>query len=230
MIQLQQDIDRSTSRVITKLASRLLALTTVRVGVIIGARWEEFEGIDWRCPDTSAPGAVWSIPAARMKLSVEDKSNEGFGHDVPLAPQAVAVLRTLRLFSGARELVFPSDKSWREPMSDSAISTMYKRVCGGAYRNRMVPHGWRAAFSTIMNERAAELERDGDRLIIDMILAHVPAGISASEWAYNRARYRKPRAELLRIWANMISCDLIEPMSLIGECSEPGLPPSRDGR
>jgi len=71
-------------------------------------------------------------------------------------------------------------------MSDAAISTMYKRLRAGAYRKRMVPHGWRASFSTIMNERAAELERDGDRVIIDMILAHVPAGISASEWAYNR--------------------------------------------
>jgi integrase len=229
LIQLQQDIDKSTSRVLTKLASRLLALTTVRVGVVIGARWDEFEGIDWKRPDAPAADAMWNIPAARMKLSVEDKGNEGFGHDVPLAPQAVAVLHALRLFSGARELVFPSDKRWREPMSDSAISTMYKRVRAGAYRNRMVPHGWRAAFSTIMNERAAELERDGDRLIIDMILAHVPAGVSASEWAYNRARYRKPRGELLRAWANMISRDLADPISLFQEVRVPLVLTSRNG-
>jgi integrase len=230
LIRLQQDIDNSTSRVMTKLASRLLALTTVRVGVIVGARWEEFEGIDWDRPDAPVSDATWRVPAARMKLSVEDKGNDGFGHDVPLAPQAVAVLRALRLFSGFRDLVFPNDKRWREPMSDAAISTMYKRLRAGVYRHKMVPHGWRAAFSTVMNERAAELERDGDRLIIDMILAHVPAGISASEWAYNRARYRKPRAELLQVWADIICEGLKEPMSLIG--ADEGrvfVPSSRNG-
>lgn len=230
LVQLQHDIDNSTSRVITKLASRLLALTTVRVGVVVAARWDEFDGIDWERPEVPVVDPTWRIPAARMKLSVEDKGNDGFGHDVPLAPQAIAVLRALRLFSGFRDLVFPSDKRWQEPMSDAAISTMYKRLRAGAYRKRMVPHGWRAAFSTIMNERAAELERDGDRLIIDMILAHVPPGVSASEWAYNRARYRKPRGDLLLTWANTISDGLREPMSLLGanEGREP-IPSSRNG-
>lgn len=229
LIRLQQDVDNSTSRVITKLASRLLALTTLRIGVVIGARWDEFDGIDWARPDTRAPDATWRIPAARMKLTVEDKSNDAFGHDVPLSPQAVAVLRAIRVMSGFRDLLFPSDKNWREPMSDAAVSTMYKRIRGGAYRSRMVPHGWRAAFSTIMNERAAELERDGDRLVIDMVLAHVPAGISASEWAYNRARYRKPRAALLRTWADVICEGVGAPNRLLGITDGTGLPNSRNG-
>jgi hypothetical protein len=81
----------------------------------------------------------------------------------------------------------------------------------------MVPHGWRTAFSTIMNERAAELERDGDRAVIDMILAHVPEGMSASEWAYNRARYLKPRTVLLQVWADIISEGLPEPKTLFSQ-------------
>lgn len=187
-LQLQEDVDHARSRVVTKLASRFLALAVVRTGVLLGATWTEFEGIDWSDPDAPAPDAIWRIPAARMKLLVEDKRNEAFGHDVWLAPQAVEVLRALRVVTGFRSLAFPGDKSWRVPMSDSAVSTMYKRMRGGAYKGRMVPHGWRAAFSTVMNERAAELERDGDRAIIDMILAHVPPGMSASVCAYNRAR------------------------------------------
>lgn len=58
---------------------------------------------------------------------------------------------------------------------------MYKRLVGGKFKGRMVPHGWRSALSTTLNERVAELERDGDRMIIDMVLAHVPSGVSASE-------------------------------------------------
>ncbi|MDF0544098.1 tyrosine-type recombinase/integrase [Sphingobium sp. H39-3-25] len=188
-----------------KLASRLLALTLVRVGVLRTALWSELEGIDWANPGSTPNAPIWRIPANRMKLDVEDKENPAFGHDVPLPHQAVQVLRALRPLTGHFDLLFPSAKSWREPMSDGAISTMYKRMEQGRYKNRMVPHGWRSSFSTIMNERAAELGRDGDRMIIDMILSHVPQGVSASEWSYNRSRYRSPRATLLQIWADLIS-------------------------
>jgi integrase len=204
LLELQQAVDRSTSDVMTKLASRLLALTVVRVGVLRQATWDEFEGIDWADPDAPAPGALWRIAASRMKLEVEDKGNEAFGHEVPLPTQAVAILRTLRIMTGKYELLFPGGKSWREPMSDAALSTLYKRMSGGRYKGRMVPHGWRSAFSTIMNERAASLRQDGDRMLIDMMLAHVPKGMSASEWAYNRARYLEPRRELGQAWADML--------------------------
>ncbi|TPG43298.1 hypothetical protein EAH79_05820 [Sphingomonas koreensis] len=208
---------------ITKLASRLISLTAVRIGVVIGARWDEFDGIDQAWPGAPAPDAIWRIPAARMKLTVEDKSNNAFGDDVLLSSQAVAVLRTIRVVSGFRDLLFPNDKSRREPMSEVAVSSLYKRMRGGAYRNRMVPHDWRAAFSTIRNERAADLNRDGDRLIIGMILANFPAVISASEWAYNRARYRRPRTDLLRAWADKICDDAEYPQSLIGMEARAGL-------
>jgi integrase len=215
LIQLQLDVDTSGSRAITKLASRLLALTAVRVGVVITATWNEFEGIDWSRPDEPALHAIWRVPASRMKLSVGNKANAALGHDVPLSAQAVEVLRAIHIMTGRRPWLFPNDKAWREPMSDAAVSTMYKRMDGGAYKGRMVPHGWRAAFSTVMNEWAAERERDGDRMIIDMILAHIPAGMSASEWAYNRARYLKRRGELLNVWAEMISKGLSSPFSLV---------------
>ncbi len=125
-----------------------------------------------------------------MKLELEDKFNPGFGHDVPLSSQAVDVLRAIRVVTGTSPYLFPNAKSSREPMTDAAVSCMYKRMANGRFKNRMVPHGWRSAFSTVMNERAAELERDGDRVMIDMILAHVPEGVSASEWAYKRVPHR----------------------------------------
>ncbi|WP_278394596.1 tyrosine-type recombinase/integrase [Sphingobium yanoikuyae] len=217
IIEFQKCVDRSTSNLQTKLASRLLALTLVRVGVLRTAPWSEFTGIDWDDPDSAPDQPVWKIPASRMKLVVEDKDNPAFGHDVPLCHQAVEVLRTLRALTGSLPLVFPSAKGWRVPMSDAALSTMYKRMAGGRYQGQMVPHGWRASFSTIMNERAAELERDGDRIVIDMILAHVPEGISASEWSYNRSRYRRPRTALHQIWGDLISDGLAPVEKLLSQ-------------
>lgn len=219
LLELQRDVDRSTSDPATKLCSRLVAITVVRIGVLRTAPWAEFHGIDWDDPDAPSPEALWAIPAERMKLEVEDKGNAAFGHDVPLPAQAVACLRALRVLTGRYDLLFPGQHDRREPMSDSAVSSMYKRIRAGHYKGRMVPHGWRSAFSTIMNERAAELGRDGDRMIIDMMLAHVPKGMSASEWAYNRARYQKPRRELGQVWADMITAGLPDPFSLIDQAA-----------
>ncbi len=216
LLELQKTVDRSTSNPTTKLASRLLALTAVRVGVLRTATWDEIEGIEWDKPDADAPDAIWRIPADRMKLEVQDKGDEAFGHDVPLPPQAVAALRALRVVTGRLPLLFPSEVSTRQPMSDAALSTLYKRVAAGKYKGRHVPHGWRSAFSTLMNQRAADLEREADRAVIDLMLAHVPPGMSSSEYAYNRARYSKQRRDLGRAWANMISDGLADPMTLIG--------------
>ncbi len=65
------------------------------------------------------------------------------------------------------------------------------------YHSRHVPHGWRATFSTIMNER----HRD-DRYIIDLILAH--ASKDKTESAYNRAAHLRRRGELLQEWADLL--------------------------
>jgi integrase len=97
---------------------------------------------------------------------------------------AVAVLRAAHVLTGRGPLVFPSNRNARRPMSENTLSYFYNR-CG--YQGRHVPHGWRASFSTVMNEWAARNGTPGDRHVIDLILAHVPEGVSGSEGAYNRA-------------------------------------------
>jgi hypothetical protein len=215
LLTLQRVVDASTSTPTTKIASRLLAVTHVRVGVLRTATWAEFEGIDWTNPDAPAPAAVWRISAERMKLDVEEKGDTAFDHDVPLTSEAVALLRALRVLTGRIPLLFPSAKSTRLPMSDAAISTLYKRMDGERYKGRHVPHGWRSAFSTIMNEWAMEHGREGDRLLIDLMLAHRPKGMSGSEFAYNRAKFSKRRRELAEIWSTMVTAGLSEPMELL---------------
>lgn len=205
-------VDTSTSNPMVKLASRLLALTVVRIGTLRAAPWDEFHGIDWDNPDAPAPDAVWRISADRMKLEVEEKGEAAFDHDVPLTWQAVDCLRALRPLTGKLPILFPGQRSVRECMSDSALSKLY-RLKG--YQGRHVPHGWRASFSTIMNERAVELERDLDRAAIDLMLAHAPKGISASEYAYNRSKHTKRRRELAEAWADMLTVDWAPAMSLL---------------
>jgi integrase len=95
-------------------------------------------------------------------------------------------------------------------MSENAIGFLYNR-CG--YHGRHVPHGWRAAFSTIMNERAERAGRAGDRAVIDLMLAHVPG--NAVEGAYNRAAYWERRKEIAQEWADVLTSGLSEAADLL---------------
>tara|TARA_R110000787_G_scaffold32357_14_gene85497 strand:+ start:8557 stop:9912 length:1356 start_codon:yes stop_codon:yes gene_type:complete len=197
--------ERERSRAGTKLALRLLALTAVRPGELRHARWEEFEDIDGDEP-------LWRIPAARMKGDEERKAELGGDHLVPLSRQAVAVLRALTPLTGDLDLLFPSERHLHVPMSENTLRQMLIR---SGYYQRHVPHGFRAAFSTIMNERADHAGRGGDRAIIDLMLAHVPK--DKVESAYNRAAFMPRRRELAQEWADLLLQDMADPESFAGK-------------
>jgi integrase len=200
IVELRKLIDKSeTSGVypVTALASRLLALTAVRPGVVRGARWAEFHGIDWETGETRKP--VWHIPAERMKLSLDRKDEEAFDHIAPLPPQAVAVLLATRPLSGRGDIVFPGQRHAHRPLSENAIGYLYNRV---GWHHRHVPHGWRSAFSTVMNERAVVAGNHSDRAVIDLMLAHMPS--NKIEGAYNRAEFMDRRREIAEEWAELL--------------------------
>lgn len=205
-------MEDTTSGPLVKLASRLLALTVVRPGVVRAAKWVEFEGIDWSAPDELVLEAVWRVPAERMKLDLENKDDEAFEHVVPLPAQAVEVLHAVRRLTSRSPYLFTSVRSWRQPMSENTIGYMYAR---NGWSGRHVPHGWRATFSTIMNERAMQERRPDDRAIIDAMLAHKPKGMSGSEMAYNRAVHMERRRELANEWAEMLIVGLRAPDELL---------------
>lgn len=176
------DVDRAGSPPIVRQASRFLAMTAVRMGALLGAQWDEFEQLDGDEP-------IWRIPAERMKLKKARKADAANDHIVPLCPEAVAVLTDVRdHFADASKMVFP--------INAAAIGALYKRV---GYQGRHVPHGWRATFSTILNERFP-LERSA----IDLALAHTPKGASESEGAYNRALMLDQRRSLYERWGKLL--------------------------
>jgi integrase len=134
LLAFQKAVDRSSADLLTKLASRLMALTLVRVSTLRLATWEEFDGIDWSDPESPAQKPIWRIPAGHMKLEQVDKGELGFGHDIPLCSQAVEVLRAIRQLTGRFDYAFPKATSWREPMTDSTLSGLYKRLEDGRYK------------------------------------------------------------------------------------------------
>lgn len=187
--------DRQAVQASTRLASRFLALTAVRLEAVRGARWGEIEDLDGDAP-------TWRVPPGRMKLKKAKKGDERFAHLVPLSAPAVAVLRAAAREFGyddpppADALVFPGRDRGR-PIGEGAIGALYDRA---GFSGRHVPHGWRSSFSTILNEAlAAEPGARGD---IDRALAHSPK--DKVEAAYNRAQMIARRRRLFERWGEML--------------------------
>ena len=181
--------ETDSGRAVTIMASRFLALTAVRLGTLRGARWEEIDFAE----------RLWTIPAARMKLARAKKADSRFDHVVPLSEPALFVLRGLRSSTSNEAtkiggLIF-TGRDGSRPLGAGAIGALYDR-CG--YNGRHVPHGWRASFSTILNEDMGEEYR----FAIDQALGH--SGKGKVEAAYNRAQLLDRRREVFERWGEML--------------------------
>jgi len=157
----------------TRLAIELMALTFVRTGELIGARWEEFD----------LDRGEWRIPAARMKMRTP--------HIVPLSRQAVEVLRVLKEITAQRDLLFPGERDHSKPMSNGTILMALKRM---GYAGKMTGHGFRGLASTVLHEKGF------DHMHIELQLAHQERNrVSAS---YNHALYLEQRTKMMQWWAD----------------------------
>ena len=159
----------------TRMALKLMALTFVRTGELIAARWTEFDISE----------AVWRIPAERMKMRTE--------HIVPLSRQAIETLQTLQVISGNAELLFPGDRNRKKPISNNTLLKALERM---GFKGRMTGHGFRGLASTVLHENGF------DHAHIEVQLAHQERNrISAS---YNHALYLKQRTVLMQWWADYL--------------------------
>jgi len=113
-------------------------------------------------------------------------------HIVPLAPQAVAVLRDLRALPGSEtsSFLFPS------PAREGCMSnnTMLYALYRMGYHSRATVHGFRAMASTALNEMGFRAD------VIERQLAHQEQ--NAVRAAYNRAEYLKDRRAMMIHWAD----------------------------
>jgi integrase len=163
----------------TLLALRLMIFTFARTTELRGAQWSEFE-------DPEGDEALWRIPAERMKMKHE--------HLVPLAPQAVAVLRKLRALpnSEASTFLFPSPSRDRYMSNNTMLYALYRM----GYHGRATVHGFRAMASTALNEMGFRPD------VIERQLAHQEQ--NAVRAAYNRAEYLSERRAMMKHWAGYL--------------------------
>ena len=165
-----------------KLALEFLILTAARVGEVIGATWAE------------VGGALWTVPAERMKANRE--------HVVPLSDRAREILAEARQL-GDGEYVFPSPAA-KGPLSDMALLMAVRRIRPG-----YTAHGFRSSF----RDWAAECTQY-PREVCEAALAHTVE--SKVEAAYRRTTLLDKRRELMAAWARYVERQPAEVLAFPG--------------
>lgn len=177
--ELLRDIDGYQGSFIVQCAFKLSPLLFVRPGELRKMEWTELD----------LGKAEWIIPPEKMKM--------GITHIVPLAPQAVAILREIQPLTGSGKYVFHGERDHDRPMSDNAIRSALRRM--GWANDEMTPHGFRAMASTILDNMGYKQEW------LERQLAHEePNKIKA---AYKREAWRMylpERTAMMQAWADYL--------------------------
>lgn len=175
--ELLRAIDGYIGQPATAWALRLAPLVFVRPGELRQAEWAEVDLAE----------ATWTIPALKMKLRRD--------HVVPLARQALEVMREAHVLTGRGRYVFPSVRTGARPISDNTLNAALRRLGYGT--DELTCHGFRASFRTMGAEllgfRAELMEHQLAHAVRD------PLGR-----AYNRAEHLTERREMMQRWADYL--------------------------
>ena len=175
--ELLRAIDGFQGTFSVKCALNLAPLVFVRPGELRQMEWRE---IDF-------DNAQWEIPSEKMKMDQP--------HIVPLATQAVGILKELQPLTGSGRYVFPSIRSQLNPMSNNTINAALRRI--GYTRDEMTGHGFRAMARTILDE-ILQVRPD----FIEHQLAHAVRDPNGR--AYNRTAHLAERRKMMQMWADYL--------------------------
>lgn len=148
-----------------------------RPGELRKMRWSEidFEKAEWR------------FTASKTKTD----------HIVPLARQAIEIIKDLQPLTGKGLFVMPSQRSPKgdRPMSDAAITAAYRAM--GIDKNDLVAHGWRATARTKLVEDLG-VRQD----FVEHQLGHMVKDPNGR--AYNRTTFLDERRIMMQRWADYL--------------------------
>lgn len=174
--ELLRAIDGFRGTYAVKYALLLAPMLFVRPGELRKAEWADFDLLK----------AEWRYHVTKTKTE----------HLVPLASQAVAILRDLHALTGRGRFVFPGARTNGRPMSDAAVNAALRRM-GYDTRTEITGHGFRAMARTILHE---ELGMQPDW--IEQQLAHRKSGPLGG--AYDRTKFLSQRRAMMQTWADYL--------------------------
>jgi integrase len=160
----------------------LLAMLAQRRGELAQARWQHFD----------FERQVWNIPAELTKSHR--------AHQVPLPPEAVAILESLPRLDG-NEYLFPAV---RDRLQDGR-----KRSVSGFSRAKARLHqlsgvkGW--SYHDLRRSAASGMAKQGAAPhVLAAVLNHDQRSVQGVTSIYNRERYRTEMRRALELWCNHV--------------------------
>ena len=187
--KLLNEIDRldDTSQLYNKRILQLLALTFTRVGDLCAMQWTDINWLkkQWQFKPQKA-GNRGDMVASLV---------------IPLAPQALAILKQMKSLTGDSDYVFhnPRRKAapYQHPQSVNKVLNGDLMNDGQGYKDIHSPHGFRSVAKTMLMERLGY-----DELITELALGH--RMLNAYGTAYNRMTGLDQRAAMMDDWANYL--------------------------
>ncbi len=195
---LLNDIDNidSIKKTFNKAILQLLALTFVRIGDLCAMKWGDID-----------------LDTKQWIFSPQKSGNRGDmvkSLVIPLAPQAIAIIKDMQQITGDKEYVFYNSRRKKEPYHDHQrvrdtlnSSLMNRQGIGEKYQTDKgylgvhCPHGFRATAKTMLMERLGY-----DHLITEIQLGHaMPDKYGLS---YSRMELIRERTKMMIEWANYL--------------------------
>nr|WP_313973853.1 tyrosine-type recombinase/integrase [uncultured Psychrobacter sp.] len=187
--KLLNDIDQldDDTQLYNKSILQLLALTFVRVGDACAMQWA----------DIDMNACQWHLEPQKSK----GRGDMAASLVIPLAPQAIAIIKRMQPLTGDSEYVFHNTRRKKAPYhhTQEVNKVMNSDLMndGRGYKDIHSPHGFRASAKTMLMERLGY-----DELITELALGH--SMLNKYGKAYNRMTAIDDRTRMMNEWANYL--------------------------
>jgi len=162
-----------------------VVMAALRLTPLLFCRPGELRHLEWK--EVNFDEARIELPASKMKTREP--------HIIPLATQAMEILKELQLITGRSKFVFPSARGNSRPLSENGVRTALRTL---GYKNEQIsPHGFRAMARTILDEIL--------NFPVDWIEHQLAHSVKdANGRAYNRTKHLEQRRGMMQTWADYL--------------------------
>jgi integrase len=162
-----------------------VVMAALKLSPLFFCRPGELRHLEWS--EVNFSESRIELPASKMKMKEP--------HIIPLASQAIEILKELLPITGRGKFVFPSARGASRPLSDNGVRTALRTL--GYTNDQISPHGFRAMARTILDE-ILNFPLDW----IEHQLAHAVRDPNGR--AYNRTKHISQRQQMMQTWADYL--------------------------
>ena len=162
-----------------------VVMAALQLSPLFLCRPGELRHLEWT--EVNFAEARIELPASKMKMKEP--------HIIPLASQAMSILKELQPKTGRGKYVFPSARGASRPLSDNGVRTALRTL--GYTNDQICPHGFRAMGRTILDEVL--------NFPVDWIEHQIAHSVKdANGRAYNRTKHLPQRKKMMQAWADYL--------------------------